>query len=49
MTAFCPGTFPLENEQGEVFDLIKWLKKQRARAGSIRSVKAFFLGKWKKI
>jgi Transposase DDE domain len=48
VTSFYPGTFPLENEQGEVFDLVKWLKKQRARAGFIKSVQAFFWEKGKK-
>lgn len=42
VTAFCPGTFPLEDERGEAIDLITWLKKQRARAGSIKSLQACF-------
>lgn len=48
VTNFFPGTFPLENEQGEAFDLVKWLKKQRARAGMVKSVQAFFWENGKK-
>ena len=42
VTAFYPGSFPLEDEQAKTFEVVKWLKKQRARAGSICSISVFF-------
>ena len=42
VTAFCPGTFPLEDAQGKAIDVVLWLKKHKARAGSIKSLTAFF-------
>ena len=42
VTSFCPGTFPLEDRQEQGIDLVRWLKKQRAKARSIRSLEAFF-------
>jgi hypothetical protein len=42
VTNFCPATFPLEDEEGKGIDVVAWLKKQRAKVGSIKSMKAFF-------
>ncbi len=42
VTAFYPGSFPLEDEQAKSFEVVKWLKKQRARAGKICCIRVFF-------
>jgi transposase len=42
VTAFSPGRFPLQDEHARAFEVIKWLKAQRARAGKIWSTRAFF-------
>ena len=42
VTAFYPGSFPMLDEQAQGFEVIKWLKRQRARAGRICSTRAFF-------
>jgi len=42
VTAFYPGSFPLEDEQAKSFEVVKWLKKQRARAGKICCISVFF-------
>ncbi len=42
VTAFYPGSFPLQDEHARDFEVIKWLKAQRARAGKICSTRAFF-------
>jgi hypothetical protein len=42
VTNFCPATFPLEDEEGKEREVVGWLKKQRAKVGSIKSLKAFF-------
>ena len=42
VTAFYPGSFPLEDEGGKPFEVVKWLKQQRARAGRICSASVFF-------
>lgn len=48
VTAFCPATFPREDGQGAAIDLVKWLKKQRAKARSMKDLKAFFWEEGKK-
>jgi hypothetical protein len=42
VTAFSPCTFPLQDEQGKAVDVIKWLKRQAARAGHICSMQVLF-------
>jgi hypothetical protein len=42
VTAFYPGSFPLQDEHARSFELIGWLKRQRARAGKGCSTSAFF-------
>ena len=42
VTAFYPGSFPLEDAEGKEISVIAWLKRQRAKARAIRSFSAFF-------
>ncbi len=42
VTAFSPCTFPMQDEKGKALDVIKWLKRQRARAGRICSTQVLF-------
>lgn len=42
VTAFYPGSFPMEDEQGKEIVLITWLKGLRAKERAIRSRAAFF-------
>lgn len=42
VSAFYPGSFPLEDAEEKVFDLISWLKKFRAKARSIKSISLFY-------
>jgi hypothetical protein len=42
VSAFYPGSFPLEDAEGKVFDLLAWLKKFHAKAGLIKSILLFY-------
>jgi hypothetical protein len=42
VSAFSPGSFPVEDAQGKAFDLVAWLKKFHAKARSIKSISLFY-------
>lgn len=42
VTSFSPASFPLEDAEGQPIVLVEWLKKFRAKAGTVRSLSAFF-------
>lgn len=42
VSALYPGSFPLEDAEGEAFDLPSWLKKFHAKARSIKSISLFY-------
>jgi len=42
VTSFCPSTFPLEDAEGNAFDLVGALKKLCAREGTIKSFAVHF-------
>ncbi|HTK10353.1 MAG TPA: transposase [Ktedonobacteraceae bacterium] len=42
VTAFYPGSFPMEDQEGKSIEIVKWLKAQRARPGKICTRVAFF-------
>jgi hypothetical protein len=42
VTAFYPGSFPLEDGEGKAISLIVWLKGLRAKERAVRSLSAFF-------
>lgn len=42
VSAFYPGSFPVEDAEGKAFDLVAWLKKFHAKARSIKSIPLFY-------
>jgi hypothetical protein len=42
VSAFYPGSFPLEDAEGKAFDLLAWLKKFHAKPKSIKSISLFY-------